>query len=149
MTTIVSDMPSFEQHNTRQSNYPIAPQSYVDDISKMLISISAIEKMKDELTVKLSQPGLKINESKTEEYVIKRPNCDNCSRDCKLIDSLLNTQNDNKRRKVLAINAANKLKHRKLRYHHLSESKSKSYITPIFLYNCELWIHCAKNEVFH
>ena len=102
-----------------QSNYPaVSPnyqidinQQYGDDISKISISISAIEKMKDEVPVKLAQQGLKINESKTEEYTIKRANCDNRWRDCKLLDSLLDTQNDIKRKKVLAINAANKLKH--------------------------------------
>ena len=67
--------------------------------------------MKDELPVKLAQQKLKINESKTEEYTIKRANCDNRWRDSKLLGSLLDTQNDIKRRKVLAINAANKLKH--------------------------------------
>ena len=102
-----------------QSNYPaVSPnyqididQQYGDDISKISISISAIEKMKDEVPVKLAQQGLKINESKTEEYTIKRANCDNRWRDCKLLDSLLDTQNDIKRKKVLPINAANKLKH--------------------------------------
>ena len=67
--------------------------------------------MRDELPVKLAQQGLKINESKTREYTIKRTNCDNRWRHCKLLGSLLDTQNDIKRRKVLAINAANKLKH--------------------------------------
>ena len=46
-----------------------------------------------------------------EEYTIKRGNCDNCWRDCKLFGSLLDAKNDIKTRKVLAINAANKLKH--------------------------------------
>ena len=113
-------------------------QRYADDISKISTSISAIEKMKDKLPVKLAQQGLKINEAKTEEYTIKRANCDNRWRDCKLLGSLLDTQNDIKRRKVLAINAANKLKH-------LFSNKDvktklfKSYITPTFLYNFELW----------
>ena len=74
-------------------------------------SISAIEKMKDERPVQLNQQGLKVNKSKTEEYTIKRANCGNCWRDCKLLGSLLDTQNVIKRRKVLAINTANKLKH--------------------------------------
>ena len=65
--------------------------------------------MKDKLQGKLAQRVLKINKSKTEEYTIKRANCDNRWRDCKLLASLLDTQNDIKRRKVLAINAANKL----------------------------------------
>ena len=45
--------------------------------------------MKEELPVKLAQRGLKINQSKTEEYTIKRANCDNRWRDCKLLGSLL------------------------------------------------------------
>ena len=63
--------------------------------------------MKDELPVKLAQRGLKIDGSKTDEYIIKRANRDNRWRNCKLLGSL----NDIKRRKVPAINAANKLKH--------------------------------------
>ena len=51
-------------------------QQYADSISKISTSISAIEKMKDEPQVKLAQRGLKINKSKTEEYTIKRANCD-------------------------------------------------------------------------
>ena len=58
-----------------QSNYPIVSpnhqididQQYADDISKISTSISVIEKMRDEVLVKLAQQGLKINESKTEE----------------------------------------------------------------------------------
>ena len=70
-----------------------------DYISKISTSISAIEKMKDELPVKLAQRGLKINESKAEEYTIKRVNCDNRWGDCKPLGSLLNTWNNIKRRK--------------------------------------------------
>ena len=117
--TIANGTPSLEEHNNIQSNYPIVSpnyqtdidQQYADDISKISTSISAIEKMKDELPVKLAQQGLKINGSKTEEYTIQRANCDSRWRDCKLLGSLLDTQNDINRRKVLAINAANKLKH--------------------------------------
>ena len=36
---------------------------------------------------------------------MKRANCDNRWRGCKLLGSLLDTQNDNKSRNVLAINA--------------------------------------------
>ena len=67
--------------------------------------------MEDELPIKLVQRGLKIKESKTEEYIIKRANRDNHRRHCKLLGSLLDTQNDIKKRTIIAINAANKLKH--------------------------------------
>ena len=94
--------------------------------------------MKDELLIKLAQRGLKINVSKTEEYTIKRDNCENRWKDCKLLGNLLDTQNDIKGRKVLEINAANKLKHLFLKKDVTIKVKTKlfkSYITPIFLYN--------------
>ena len=62
-TNIANDTPSLEEHNNMQNNYPIVPpnyqididqQQYADYISKILTSISAIEKMKDELPVKLA-----------------------------------------------------------------------------------------------
>ena len=148
--TIANDTPSLEEHNNKQSNDPIVSpniqididQQCADDISKISTSITAKEKMKDELPVKLAQRGLKINESKTEEDPIKRASCDNRWRDCKLIGSLLDTQNDIKRRKVRAINATNKLKHLFLNkdvYISVKTKLFKSYITPIFLYNSELW----------
>ena len=93
--------------------------------------------MKDELPVELTQQGSKINEPTTEEYTIKRTNCGNCWRECKLLTSLLYTQNDIKRRKILAINAANKLKYLFLNKDVSLSIKTKlfkSYITPIFLY---------------
>ena len=118
-TTIANDTPSLEENNDMQSNYPIVSpnyqidtdQQYADEISKISTNISAIEKLKDELPVKLAQRALKINESKTEEYTIKRANCNKRWRDCKLLGSLLDTQNDIKGRKLLAINAANNLKY--------------------------------------
>ena len=133
-----------------QSNYPIIPpnyqidinQQYADDISKIFTSISAIEKMKDELPVKLAQRELNTNQSKEEECTIKRANYDNRWRDCKLLGSLLDTQNDIKTGKVFATNAANNLKHLFLNKDVTIDVKTKlfkSYITPIFLYNSELW----------
>ena len=96
-TTIANDTPSLKEHNTIQSNYSIVPQNYqididqqyADDISKMLTSISPTEKTKDELPVKVVQRGLKITETKTEEYTIKRANYDNFWKDCKLLRSLI------------------------------------------------------------
>ena len=90
-TTIANDTPSLEELYNILSNCPIVSpnyqididQQYADDISKMSTSISAIEKMKDDLPSKLAQRKLKINESKTEEYTVKRANCDNRLRDCK------------------------------------------------------------------
>ena len=77
-----------------------------------------------------------------QNNTIKTANCDNRWKNCKLIGSLLDTQNDIKRRKVLAINAAYKLKHLFLNKDVTISVKTtlfKSYITPVFLYNSELW----------
>ena len=145
-TTIANDTPSLEENNYMQSNYPIIPpnyqidinQQYADDISKISTSISAIEKMKDELPVKLAQRELNTNQSKEEECTIKRANYDNRWRDCKLLGSLLDTQNDIKTGKVFATNAANNLKHLFLNKDVTIDVKTKlfkSYIAPIFLYN--------------
>lgn len=62
------------------------------------------------------------------------------------LDSLLNTQNDIKRREVLAIIAADKLKHLFLNKDVTSSVKTKlsrSFITPIFLYSSKLWTQKA------
>ena len=68
-------MPSLKEHNTIQSNYLIVPQNYqmyidqqyADGIRKISTSISAIEKTKDELRVKLAPRRPKINETKTSQ----------------------------------------------------------------------------------
>ena len=91
--------------------------------------------MKDELPVKLAQRGLKTNETKTEEYTIKKGNCNNLWRGCKLLGSLQDTHNDIKRGKVSEINAANKLKNLFLDKGVNISVKTKlfkSYIAPIF-----------------
>ena len=41
--------------------------------------------MKDKLPLRLAPRGLKIDKTKTGEYTIKRTNCDNRWRDCKLL----------------------------------------------------------------
>ena len=91
--------------------------------------------MKDKLPAKLAQQGLKTNESKTKEHTIKSANCHNRWRDCKLLGSVQETQNDIKKRKALAINAANKLKNLFLNKDFTIIVKTKlfkSYTTPIF-----------------
>ena len=73
--TIANDKPSLEEHSNIQCNYPIVSpnfqiyinQQYTDAINKISTSICAIDKMKDELTIKLAQRRFKINKSKTEE----------------------------------------------------------------------------------
>ena len=68
------------------------------------------------------------------------------------LDSLLNTQNDIKRREVLAIIEADKLKHLFLNKDVTFSVKAKlsrSFITPMFLYSSELWTQkttCIANK---
>ena len=57
----------------------------------------------------LEKRNLTINETKTEEYAITR-NGDDSWKKCRLLGSLLDTQNDIKRRKSLAITSINKMK---------------------------------------
>ena len=62
-TTIANSTPSLEKHNIVQSNYPIVPQNYQIDLdqqyadytSKISSSINVIEKINNELPVKLTQ----------------------------------------------------------------------------------------------
>ena len=79
-------------------------QQYTGDISQTSTTISAIEKVKDELKKKLAQRELNMNEKKkTEKYNFKKVNCYHRSRDSKLFGSLLDAPNNIQRRKVLAI----------------------------------------------
>ena len=77
-------------------------------------------------------------------------------RGCKLIGSLLDAQNDIKRRKVLAINAPNKLKHLFLNKSVIISVKIqlfKTYITPIFYiissYGNLRWSKCCILHFLH
>ena len=69
---------------------------------------------------------------------MKRANCDNRWRGCKLLNSLRDTQNDIKSRNVLAMNAQNKLKHLFLNKGVTISVKTKLFKSNI-LCNFELW----------
>ena len=66
LKTTITYITLSEEPNTIQSIFSIVPQNYqididqqyTDHISKLLTSTSAKEKMKDELTVNIAQPGL-------------------------------------------------------------------------------------------
>ena len=77
-------------------------------------------------------------------------------RGCRLLGSLLDAQNDIKRRKVLAINAPNKLKHLFLNKSVIISVKIKlfkTYITPIFYiissYGNVRWRKCCILHFLH
>ncbi len=82
-----------------------------------------------------------MNEGKTEEYQITRGG-DESWKKCKYLGSHLDTEEDIKRTKSLAITTYNQMKH-------IIENKRtskttikrifKTYIESVFLYNSELW----------
>ena len=98
------------------------------------------EKIKERVPAQLNKKNLQVNKSKTEEYTIKRNGQTKWKR-FKYLNSLLDTEEDIKRRKALAIVTYNKLKN-------ILENKSRSmktkvkilkvYIESVFLYS-ELW----------
>ena len=114
---------------------------YADDISKVTSNHSSLENFKHNTSEILKLRDLNINHGNTEQYIINRTN--NEWRLCKYLGSLLDTDEDIKGRKILAITAANQLKiifdNKKL----TPETKMKgfrAYVEPIFFYNCKIWI---------
>ena len=104
------------------------------------ININSINYKKVSLPTIQEIRNLTINETKTEEHTIIR-NGDDSWKKCRLLGSLLDTQNDIKRRKSLAITSINKMKN--IFYGKLSISiklrTSDCYVGSTFLYNSELW----------
>ena len=79
---------------------------------------------------------------KTEEYKISRVNCDDKWKKCKLLGSILDTNNDIKRRKGLSLDAVQKIKYMFNNKKLSIKTKMRAfdaYISSIFLYNSELW----------
>ena len=116
-------------------------QQYADDVSWITNNTVIKENLKKEVPTILKDKNLKVNEGKTEEYQIGKGESDDWKK-CKYLGSLLDTEKDIKRRKILAIDAYRKLRN-------IFESKKislevklrlmRSHIQSIFLYNCELW----------
>jgi len=117
-------------------------QQYSDDCSFLCTDTNVLHEVKKETINDLAKRNLKINETKTEEYTIKR-NGDDKWRHCKLVGSMLDTKEDIKRRKQLANNAFSKYKLTLLTSKLLSTNVKlrifNCYIESIFFYNSELW----------
>ena len=115
-------------------------QEYADDMSSITTNPNIIEYKKKYLPAKLRTRNLEINETKTEEYEIRRK--ENIEwKDCKFLGSLLNKEEDIIRRKKLSIAAINKMKY--ILYGKVDiKIKIRAfncYVSSIFLYNRELW----------
>ena len=70
---------------------------YADDVFKVSSYYNNIRKLEDEAPKKLLSRGRHVNNTKTEEYVIK----ENTRKICKLLSSLLATTEDVKGRKTV------------------------------------------------
>ena len=116
-------------------------QLYADDISELATDENYVERKLIELPQLLEKNGLLINADKTEKYTISRTS-DNEWKKCKLLGTLLDTTEDIKRRKVLAIDAAKTLKHIFKNKKVWTSTKARAfdaYITSVFLYNSSTW----------
>jgi hypothetical protein len=150
--TIAEDiMPEHLQDHTyctKTDPYFMIDQQYADDVSWVANNKHKIEHIKKIIPNKLKERNLIVNESKTEQYVIKRNGETNWEK-CKYLGTLLDTAEDIKRRKRLAIVAYNKLKFILDSKKTTITMKSRiftAFISSIFLYNSELWTLNKKLE---
>ena len=121
--------------------YLIIDQQYADDTGWASTSKHKTEVIKKSIPQTLKDKNLSVNETKTEEYTIKR-NEDEAWKSCKYLDSMLDTRKDITRRKGFAMAAYNKMKHILENQHISTDIKMRifnAYVSSIFLYNSELW----------
>ena len=121
--------------------YLIIDQQYADDTGWASTSKHKTEVIKKSIPQTLKDKNLNVNETKTEEYTIKR-NEDEAWKSCKYLDSMLDTRKDITRRKGFAMAAYNKMKHILENQHISTDIKMRifnAYVSSIFLYNSELW----------
>ena len=126
---------------------------YSDDISWITNGDkNLIDEIKEKVPKQLEKRNLLINPDKTEEHKIewiKKPKKGEIIKEedwswktCKILGSLIDTKEDIKRRKSLALVALNKLndiwENKKIALN-LKSKIFNSTIKPIFLYNSELW----------
>lgn len=132
-----------EEHNyyikTQKKQFNINMQ-YADDISEVTTNNAEIEHLKDKLPTILSDRGLTLNQTKTEENKISRKNDE--WKKCKFLGSYIDTENYIKNRKVMLLNAADQLsdifKNNRLPIS-IKLKTFDTYLSTIFLYNSELW----------
>ena len=109
------------------------------DLSKITSDHNDIRRYEHNVEENLGKKGLKVNKNKTENYISRQ---NHQWKKCKLLGTLLDTEEDIKTRKILAINAANNLRRffekDKLTIN-LKLKLINTYIEPIFLCNSVTW----------
>ena len=120
---------------------------YANDMSHISSDMRNIEYAKKTLPSKLSSWDLIMNDEKPEEFTIKR-NREETWKKSKLLGTLLDTEEDIKRRKVLAMNVVNLMK--EIFFEDISilviVRFFSCYVSSVFLYNCESWTLTKKLE---
>ena len=116
-------------------------QQYADDIGWITNAKHKTNQIKRTVPEKLKSRNLQVNQNKTEEHSIKRNGGEQWKK-CKYLGTLLDTDEDIKRRKQLANVSF-------IQYKDILTSKKvelkirlrlfNAYISSIFLYNSELW----------
>ena len=166
-TKVISKKTDYErilvEHNycSSQSEYKSSCKNidinmeYADDMTEATTNKNIIDHVKTSIAPVLKKRGLEINEDKTEEYTVIYKG-DQDWKDAKILGSKLDTEHDIKKRKCLTLNALRNLKDTFTHKHLSLETKIRvfeAYITPIFLYNSELWTltQTMKNQIdsFH
>ncbi len=120
--------------------FEIEPK-YADDITWITTAKHKINLVKETIPETLQARDLEVNKTKTEEYEISRDSDDQW-KSCKILGSLLDTEKDINRRKILTIDAYKKLQNifesRKVSIE-LKVRTFNAYLSSVFLYNSELW----------
>ena len=142
-TPDTQQIPALRDHTytPRDQGVLIRPK-YADDIGWGAANCKhRLETEREQTLPKLRARGLRINEAKTEEFTIRKNGPDDWKK-CKILGSLLDTNEDIKRRKQLANNAMQKLKHifenNRLK-NNIKLRIFRACVESIFLYNSELW----------
>ena len=136
---------------TQHINEISLDQQYADDISKISTNESDIQETLESYPPKLATRGLIINQDKTERYTISRTGNQDWKK-CKLLGTTLNTEDEIKKRKQLAIAAAKNLKPMFENKKIWTSTKSRifdTYVSSIFLYNASTWTltNTQENEI--
>ena len=121
-------------------NIEIDPK-YSDDMSFIRSTLSKLNMVKRIIPGNLAASDLLENSSKREEYEVSRES-NEAWKKCKYLGSLLDTEKDIERRKILALDAMKTLEPI-YRSRKVSDSTKlrifEAYVSSILLYNSELW----------
>ena len=113
---------------------------YANDITFVRTDESKINQVERLMPEMLKESNLYVNLTKTEKYTVSRTSNGSWKKKCKLLCSLLDSDEDIKRRKSLAIDSFKTLENI-FKSRHISEVIRlrifKAYVESIFSYNSE------------